>query len=201
LLPQELLLIFHLKVYAPAINPDTALFGNNGFAIVTPPGPAVCVHDPVPITGMFPARVVVVPQTLWSGPAFAVVAAAEIVTVIVSRVIVHAFRVIDHSKVEVPLLRPVTVVLFCEGDVIAAGVPVSCAQFPEPRPGELAAIVIVVLPEGKHWSGPARAGIGPTTAFVVTTTLSDEDPQAFAISHVKVYVVFDCMPLTTGVGE
>jgi hypothetical protein len=68
----------------------------------------------------------------------------------VSRVIVHALRVIDHSKDDVPLLRPVTEVLFCEGEVIAAGVPVSCVQLPVPKPGELAAIVIVVLPAGRH---------------------------------------------------
>jgi hypothetical protein len=55
----------------------------NGFVgteIVPPAGPEIFVHVPVPITAVFPARVVVVPQIVWSVPAFATVGAA--VTVI-----------------------------------------------------------------------------------------------------------------------
>ena len=37
------------------------------------PGPLTCAQAPVPVVGVFPAKVAVSPQTDWSVPAFAVV--------------------------------------------------------------------------------------------------------------------------------
>lgn len=47
---------------------------------VVTPGPAVCVHVPVPVVAVFPLRVVVNPHTDWLAPTDAVVGLAIMVT-------------------------------------------------------------------------------------------------------------------------
>ena len=43
--------------------------------------------------------------------------------------------------------------------------------------------------------------MGPTLAFVVIITLSDEVPQAIEIVHVNVYAVFGAIPSAEDTGE
>ena len=75
-------------------------------------GPLTIVHVPVPVEGLFPARVVVaVLQRLWFDPASAVVGGAEFVTV---TVLVEGGQVpLDmlHWNTYVPVNMPVTVEL------------------------------------------------------------------------------------------
>ena len=54
------LVIVHTNVFTPVANPITPLVGELG--IVTTPVPAVTVHAPVPITGVFAASVAVAEQ-------------------------------------------------------------------------------------------------------------------------------------------
>jgi hypothetical protein len=76
--------IVHLKMYCPSLSPVTVDVGLVGSVIVATVPPDNCVHLPVPVVGVFPANVAVVPHTAsWSAPALAVVAAAEIVMVTV----------------------------------------------------------------------------------------------------------------------
>ena len=50
-------------------NEDVGLEG----VVTVPPAPLTMLQLPVPIAGVLPASVTEVPQTVWSGPAFAAV--------------------------------------------------------------------------------------------------------------------------------
>ena len=54
------LLIVHTNVFTPVVKPVTPLVGELG--VVTVAVPAVTVHTPVPITGVFAAKVAVALQ-------------------------------------------------------------------------------------------------------------------------------------------
>ena len=56
-------------VPAVPLNEDVGLEG----VVTVPPVPLTMLHAPVPVVGVLPASVTEVPQTVWSGPAFAVV--------------------------------------------------------------------------------------------------------------------------------
>jgi hypothetical protein len=73
------LVIVQVKVLMPKPKPVTVEVGELGLVIV--PAPAVSVHCPVPTVGVFPAKVKVVLQVLWSVPAFATVGVASLVIV------------------------------------------------------------------------------------------------------------------------
>src|SRR6266852_2793376 len=79
--------IVHTNVFAPLDSPVTPDVGFPG--AVTDALPAITVHAPVPTVGVFPARVVVGPHTVWSGPASAVVGASPRITLTVSLHAVH----------------------------------------------------------------------------------------------------------------
>lgn len=57
---QPVLLIVHLRVLFPTPTPVTAEAGEEGSAMVAVP--EITDHIPVPMSGVFPARVAVVPQ-------------------------------------------------------------------------------------------------------------------------------------------
>ena len=59
--------IVHTKVFTPVVNPVTPLVGDVG--VVTVAVPAVTVHAPVPVVGVFAASVAVAEHIVWSGPA------------------------------------------------------------------------------------------------------------------------------------
>ena len=65
------LVIVQVKVLIPVVIPVTPDVGLVG--VVTVPVPAVTVQSPVPIAGMFAARVAVGLQIVWSDPALEVV--------------------------------------------------------------------------------------------------------------------------------
>lgn len=63
--------ILHLKIFAPTLNPVTADVGELGLVAV--PVPETNDQVPVPIVGVFPAKVDELVQIVWSGPALATV--------------------------------------------------------------------------------------------------------------------------------
>ena len=52
--------IVHTKVFTPVVNPVTPLVGD--VRVVTTPVPAVTVHAPVPVVGVFAAKVAIAEQ-------------------------------------------------------------------------------------------------------------------------------------------
>ena len=75
-------------------NADVALVG----VVTVPPTPETMVHNPVPVVGVFAAKVVVDPQRFWSGPALAMVGLP--VNVITTSSVVGAqgaFEVVQRS--------------------------------------------------------------------------------------------------------
>lgn len=61
------------------VKPEVGLLG----VVTVPPAPLMMLHAPVPELGVLAARVALVPQTVWSGPASAVVGVADTVTAVV----------------------------------------------------------------------------------------------------------------------
>jgi len=129
--------------------------------------PESCVHDPVPTTGVFAAMLVLVPQSVWFGPALAVVGVALIVTCTLSDVAGQTLLLIVQLNIYTPGVSPVTVVLYWPGLEIEAGVPLTCAHCPVPMDGLLPARVI---DETLHnaMSVPALAALGPGETVTVT---------------------------------
>ena len=79
---QEPLVLVQRNVFAPTARFVTPLVGEDGVVTVAPP--TITVHAPVPVVIVLPANVAVGAQTLWSGPARAVVGAGVSVTTTVA---------------------------------------------------------------------------------------------------------------------
>lgn len=100
------LLIVQTNLFAPAdkfVTPEPGLPG-----VVTVAVPVITVHVPVPIAGVFPARVAVVEHNVWSGPAFEVVGGAFLAMTTVSLDGAQLPLLIVHTNVLLPTDNPVT---------------------------------------------------------------------------------------------
>ena len=109
--------IVHLNVtLLPAVRPVTVLVSDEGVVIVAPFAAPMMLHDPVPVTGAFPASVkLAVLQSSWSAPATATVGDALLVSTTSSK-LEHEPLLMVHLRVTlVPAARPVTVVV---GDAV-----------------------------------------------------------------------------------
>jgi hypothetical protein len=105
--------IVHLNVTLfPAVSPVTVLTSDDGVVMVAPFAAPMMLHDPVPVTGAFPARVkLAVLQSSWSAPAIATVGDALLVRTTSSK-LEHEPLLIVHLRVTlVPAVSPVTVVV------------------------------------------------------------------------------------------
>jgi len=78
------------------------------FGAVTAAPPVMTVHVPVPTAGVLPASVAVAAQTVWSGPALAIVGTRSLVTVTVSLEGAQMPLVIVHTNIFAPIDNPVT---------------------------------------------------------------------------------------------
>ena len=77
--------------------PEKAEVGLEGVVIV-PPAPETMLQEPVPTEGVFPAKVVEVPQMFWSGPAFATVGlAVKVITTSSNEAVQGAFEIVQRS--------------------------------------------------------------------------------------------------------
>lgn len=76
---QGALAIVQRNVYVVPAVPANAEVGLLG-VVTVPPAPEMMLQDPVPIVGVFAAKVTELPQTFWSSPALATVGVAVIVT-------------------------------------------------------------------------------------------------------------------------
>ena len=133
--------IVQRKVFAPTPKPVIPEVGDDGVVIV--PVPVINVHAPVPIIGEFPAKVAVVEQTVWSGPALDVVGTASLLIITSSVDIAHTPFVIVQRNVFAPTPKPVMPEVGDVGVVIVP-VPVINVQAPVPIAGIFPARVAVV---------------------------------------------------------
>ena len=160
-------------------------------------GPAIAVHEPVPMLGELAARVwVPSAQMDWSVPALAAVGAGSTVIVISSKLLAHGlFVAVQRNTYGLPAaVRPVIPEVRDVGVVIAPPAPGETLVH-VPVPGEIVFAAMVAVPglEQTVWSGPASAALGvPFT--VITTVLLEVVQGVLAMLHVSVYV-----PATVGV--
>ena len=136
------LVIVHTKVFTPVLKPVTPEVGDVG--VVTVAVPAVTVHAPIPVVGVFAASVAVAEQIVWSGPAAEVVGNVSTFIVIVSVLAAQVPLLIAHTNVFNPVVKPVTPLV---GDVgtVTTPVPAVTVHAPVPVVGVLAASVAVGL--------------------------------------------------------
>jgi len=146
----------------PAGRPVTPEVFEPGVVIDVDP---VAVHNPVPITGALPAKVAVVPQTVWSGPALAVVGLWSEVMITESTELGHTpLLIVQISVSELPAGNPVTP---DEGELeVVIDVDPNAVQFPVPMVGVFPARVAVVAQT--DWSGPALAVVGFWSEVMIT---------------------------------
>lgn len=161
----DALVIVHRNTFGPTPKPVTPLPGEAGE--VTEPEPLTNVHAPVPVVGVFPARVAVVAHTTWSGPAADVVGGATRVTVTSSKLAVHGGLLIVQRNTLAPMLSPVTP-LFGALGVETDPPPLIVVHVPEPLTGVFPASVAVVAQT--DWFGPALAVVGVALRVIVTSS-------------------------------
>ena len=104
--------ILHCKILFPNDNPETVVVGLLEF--VKTAEPDTTLHEPVPVVGVFAAKVVelVVIQIVWLGPAFAILEAGSTWIVMVLEVDEQVpAEVIFHCKILFPNDKPETVVV------------------------------------------------------------------------------------------
>ena len=112
-LVHEPLVIVHLKVtLLPAVSPVTVLTSDEGVVIVAPFGAPMMLHNPVPVTGAFPANVKFpVLHCSWSAPALATVGVALLVSTTSSKLVQDPLVIVHLNVTLKPALRLVTVVV------------------------------------------------------------------------------------------
>src|ERR1051326_5954585 len=186
--------IVQTNALAPTESPVTPEVGSPG--VVTFALPVITVHTPVPTDAALPARVVVVEQTVSSGPAFALVGDASRVIVTVSLDGVQLALLIVQTKVFAPTERPVTPEVGSPG-VVTFALPVITVHTPVPTDAALPASVVVV--EQTVSSGPAFALVGDASR-VITTVSVDEGQLALVIVQTNALAPTES-PVTPEVGS
>jgi hypothetical protein len=137
------LVIDHCKILFPNVKPVTVVFGL--VELVTTPPPLNTDQVPIPVVGAFAASVAVglEIQTVWFGPALAILVAGSTIMVIVELVLEHVpAEVIVHCKILFPNVNPVTVV-FGLVELVTTPPPLNTDHVPVPVVGVFAANVAV----------------------------------------------------------
>jgi hypothetical protein len=137
------LLIIHCNTLVPSATAVTVVFGL--FELVITALPLITDQVPTPEVGVLAANVVVgfKTQSVWLGPAFAILGAGFTIMVIVEFVNGHApLLLMLHSKTFVPRLNPLTVVVGLFG-LLNIPEPETTDHVPNPEVGVFAANVVV----------------------------------------------------------
>ena len=156
--------IVHTKMYVLPNVPLNPLVGSVAFT-KTPPTPLKMLQLPIPISGVFAARVKEVnPQVaapVWSGPAVAGV--GEILNVIatVSVKAVQGALEMVHTKIYALPAIPLNKVVGLVASTKVPPIPLKMLQIPVPIAGVFAARLREVNPQvaALVWSGPAVATV------------------------------------------
>jgi len=160
------LVIVHLNVFAPIpklVSPDVLEVG-----VVMVPVPDTRDHTPVPVVGLFHARVAIwLLHCFWSEPAAEVVGAVPCVIITASE-LVHPPFVIVQVKVAFTNNPVIPFVLEVPG-AVTVPVPAVLVQSPvSPPPGAFPARVAVVAPQ-TFWSVPAFATVAIALGLITST--------------------------------
>jgi len=174
---QALFVMVHLKVFGPELNAVTVVL--NWLEAVIVAAPVTRVQRPVPIVGMLPASVAVVPQTGWSAPAVAAVGRSFVT--FTSSLAAQPFCVTVQRSVFRPGLSEPSALLKAVGVEMLAE-PTTMVQRPVPVVGAVPAKVAAVL--HTVWSTPAVT----VKALLLTTTSSKYEHALFVIVQRKVFV-------------
>jgi hypothetical protein len=175
------LVIVQRKVFSPVPRPVTPELGSFEFERV--PEPPINVHVPVPAAGVFPAKLVELPQIAWSGPAFETDGGVSRLMTISSVEGGQLPLLIVHRITLVPNDSPVTVVFGSPGAVMTPE-PETNDHAPDPTAGVFPASVAEAVQI--IWSGPALATVGRLS--LVITTPSVEGGQApLLIVQMKIF--------------
>lgn len=136
------LVIVQRRLYVtPAVKLNVEV-GLDGFTMV-PPVPDTMLQDPVPTLGALAARVVVVAQSIWLGPALAIVEGAVKVITTSSAVSVQGGFATVQRRVYVLPDTPENPEEALPGVVIDPPVPVTIVQVPAPDEGVFPAKLVV----------------------------------------------------------
>ena len=177
------LVIVHIKIVCPVVNPVTVALDELVGLIV--PVPETSDHVPVPIEGLFAIRLVVkAAQIFWFVPASAVVGIALTFT---ETVLVDAGQVplvIVHTKIFDPVLKLFTDELFEVGEVIVAP-PDKTLHVPVPTKGLFAFNVAVETQ--RVCAVPAFAIVGMASTLI-ETVLVEAGQVPLVIVHLKIFV-------------
>ena len=162
------LVIVQTKVFIPKLNPVTPEFAEEG--VVTTPVPAITDHEPVPTTGVLPASVAEVVQTVWSIPASATVGETRRLIETSSEDDAQTpFEIVQRSTF-IPKLNPVTPEVG-EVGVVTIPVPEITVHIPVPTIGVFAARV--AFGEQTIWSGPAKVVVGGVSLKIMMSSIED----------------------------
>ena len=152
-----------VKIFSPKPILEIAEFGSAALAIV--PVPDTKAQEPVPIDGVFPDKVALSKQTVWSFPATAVVGASFRVIVTSAKFVGQLPLLMVQRKTFGPIAKSVTPELFNAVLVIVAP-PLTTVQVPVPESGCIAFKLVAVA--HTVWSNPAFAILGSGFLVIVT---------------------------------
>lgn len=181
--PQPLEIV-HAKTFTPKPILVMLVVSKLIFAIV--PLPETTDHEPVPIAALLAAITAfgLLIQSVWFGPAFAVVGKGSTVIVRFETDGGQAALVIVHAKTLLPKPRPVMVVVGEVADVIAP-VPETNVQLPVPTAGVFPFSVVEGLLIQMVWLVPASAVVGTWSTVIETVDVDEE--QLFVIVHANIF--------------
>ena len=178
--------ILHCKILFPNDKPETVVVGL--LELVNIAEPDITLHEPVPIVGVFAARVVdpVVIQIVWLGPEFAMLDAGSTWIVMALEVDEQVpAEVILHCKILFPNDKPETVVLGLF-ELVKTALPLTTDQLPVPVVGVLAANVVEFVVIQIVCDGPALAILDVGSTCIVMVEDVDEQVPAEVIVHCKI---------------
>ena len=194
------MLIVQRNIFTPKANPVIPEVGELGELIV--PVPETNVQFPVPTVGVFPARVAVVAQTIWSAPAWALLGVLVLVMVILSILeeeLTQGELEMVQRKTFAPTPNPVTPELAALAELIVP-VPETNVQFPVPTVGVFPSRVAVVAQT--IWSAPVLAMLGVSVLVMVILSILEEELTQGELEIVQLNTFAPTPnPVTPEVGE
>ena len=189
------LLIVHIKILCPGVNPLTLVLLE--LADVTVPAPETIVHVPVPTVGLFALKFATESlQRFWLLSASAVVGIASTLTATVLVELGQIPLLTVHMNIFGPVLKLVIEELAAVGEFTVPP-PEITDQVPVPVVGLVAASVALVAQS--VWGSPALAVLG-LASTLIATVLVEAGQVPLETDHMKIFAPA-VKPVTPDVAE